>query len=161
MALHVRRVVPLLFFTCLLVATAGCKVEFNKIDGPPPIRGDASFGDVKLATEINDTSKEPITEVSTFASDSSAMHAAIKVKNVRAGAEFRFQWSKGGEQILMIVMSLPIDMRDNWVSGSLFPTDGLPVGEDWQADVLYNGDVISSTTFSVEPSGSAATGDPV
>jgi hypothetical protein len=144
------KLVPLLLVAILLACSAACRVEFKRVDGPPPIRGDASFGEVKLATELDNFSKKPIAEVSIFPSTATAIHATINVKNVPAGAEFRFVWKKGGLDAGMVVMSIPLDLHDNWVSGSIFPTGDVAWGTDWTVDVLYNGELVSSATFAVE-----------
>jgi hypothetical protein len=149
--MRLRLLACALLVSCL--GAGGCKVEFTRVDGPPPIRGEASFGEVKLATEIDAVSKAPVHEVSAFAPDTPALHVTVNVKNVRAGAEFRFVFTKGGEDAGAIVMSVPADLRDNWVAGSLFPSGGLPVGNDWSVDVLYNGESIGSKIFTVEAPG--------
>ena len=135
----------------VLVSACQFKVEVGK--GPPPIRGNAEFGNVVLATEIDDYTKEPVTEVTEFPSDVEVMYATIHVKNVKAG-EFRFQWKKGDEDAGAIVMTVP-DIHDNWVSTWLEPTTAVPPGNDYSIDVLYNGKVISTATFKVIDSSTA------
>jgi hypothetical protein len=140
-----------------LLLGAACKVELKKVEGPPPIRGEPEFGGVKLATEIDQFSKEPVVEVTSFAADVRTIYAAIKAKNVPAGAEFRFQWRKADESMGGVVMSIPVNLYDNWVSTSLDTSQGVPPGEDWSVEVKYNGEVVSTASFSVTPPPKEAT----
>jgi hypothetical protein len=128
---------------------AACSVSFTVGKGAPPIHSDPSFGAVVLATRIDSVTKEPLDRVDSFDTNVRAMNATIEAKNVRAGAEFRFHWTKGGNDVGTIVMSVPTDIHDNWVSAAIFPNGPVPLGSDWRLEVLYNGKVISSKNFSV------------
>jgi hypothetical protein len=139
----------LVVLAALALVASACQVSVQVGRGEPPVRGEPEFGEVVLATEVDDYTKEPISEVSEFPSDVRVMHATINVKNVKAGSEFRFQWRKGDEEPGVIVMTIPVDLHDNWVSAFIEPTGGVPPGDDYFVDVLYNGTIVSSANFRV------------
>jgi len=139
------RAILLLFLAA--VAASACQFSVNVGKVPPPIQGNPEFGDVVLATEIDSYTKEPITEVLEFASDVETMYATIHVRNAKAG-EFRFNWRNGSDEPTGIVMTTP-DIYDSWVSTWIEPTDGVPPGDDYSLEVIYNGKVISTVSFRV------------
>jgi hypothetical protein len=116
---------------------------------PLPISGDPAFGDVKLASEIDEVTRAPISEVTSYPTDTKAMHAAIQVRNIRAGSEFRFRWTKGPQEATTVVVTVPEDTAESWVSGSVFPDASVPAGEDWLVAVFYNGVNVGSRQFSI------------
>jgi|CXWL01.1.fsa_nt_gi hypothetical protein len=131
------------------LVSLACSFSVSVGNVPGKISGEPEFGDVVLATEVDQVSKEPVTEVVEFRADVEEMHAAINVKNVRAGSEFRFRWKRGREELASIVINVPVDLVDAWVEGYIEPTEDVPVGRGYSVDVLFNDDIVSSTTFSV------------
>jgi hypothetical protein len=146
------RIILVLICLCSLAAAAsacGGDSESSQSDAPTARAGGPTFDEVKLATEIDPQSKEPITEVTSFRSDTKAMHAAIFVRNVPAGSEFRFRWTKGVDEAATIVVNVPAFISESWVAASITPNRAVPPGDDWLIVVAFNGRQVSSKTFSV------------
>ncbi len=139
------------FFAVSLLSSlfVACSFSFSVGDVPGEIYGDPEFDDVVLATELDDTSKEPTTVVTAFPTDVKEMFAAIKAKNVPAASEFRFRWLEGNQQVASLRIDVPVDLLDNWVYGSIEPTEDVPVGDDYTVEVFFNDELISTASFSV------------
>jgi hypothetical protein len=150
----VIRTLTIALLVVLAFGIAACGSDPGNVESPAPsaVSGGPSFGEVKLATEIDAASKAPITEVTSFASDTKAMHGTISVKNVPAGSEFHFRWTKGAQEAATVVVSVSVDTADSWVSGSLFPNGPVPAGDDWLLAVFFNGTTIASKQFRVHAS---------
>jgi len=133
----------------LLALSTACRVEFNVGKRQAAVHGDPSFGSVVLSTRIDPVSKEPLDNVQMFDMQTQTINATINVKNVKAGATFRFQWKKGGQDAGAIVMTIPIDLIDNWVAGTIEPNGTIVPGDDWSIEVLFNGTMIATKTFEV------------
>jgi hypothetical protein len=133
----------------LMAISSACRVEINTGKLPPSIHGDPSFGRVVLATRIDPVSKEPLDDVDQFDVKASTINATINVKNLPAGGTFRFQWKKGERDAGAIVLTVPVDLVDNWVAATVEPDGAIDPGDDWSVDVLLDGALVSSKTFAI------------
>jgi hypothetical protein len=111
--------------------------------------GGTEFGQLVLASAINPDTKEPVTEVTSFPTSAPEMHATLQVKNVPAGGQFIFRWTKGASVAATITVPVEEAVAESWVAGSVRPPGAIPVGDDWLVAVSFNGVAIGSVTFSV------------
>jgi hypothetical protein len=116
---------------------------------PTPSAGGPEFGALILASQINFETKEPITQAASFPTSAPEMHATIQAKNVPAGSQFIFRWTKGTSVAATITVPVEADIADSWVAGSVRPTGAIPPGEDWLVSVSFNGVPVGSVTFVV------------
>jgi hypothetical protein len=123
------------------------------VESPSRTIGDAAFGEVVLAAAIDAATRAPIGEVDSFRSDAMEMHAAVRVQNVKAGAELLFRWTKATQVAAAVVVTVPEDTTDDWVTASVFPNGNLQPGDDWLIAVSFNGAPVGSKTFSVVDAG--------
>lgn len=157
-----QRVIAVLLLGMLMFATVACDDDGSNTVSPTPgpgtpspdaqattSVGGAEFGEVVLASAINPDTKEPITEVTFFPTSAPEMHATVSAKNVPAGSQFIFRWTKGTAVAGTITVNVEEDITDSWVAGSIRPPGAIPVGDDWLVAVSYNGTPLGSVPFSV------------
>jgi hypothetical protein len=107
------------------------------------------FGEVVLATEFDEQTKEPTRQVTDFGTNTAVMYAAIRAQNIPAGSQLLFRWTKGTEVAASIVVDVTTETADGWFGARIAPNGPIPMGDDWLVSVSYNGVSIDSTQFSV------------
>ena len=124
--------------------------ETSPTAGSTALPGGAQFEDVVLASEVDPATREPITRVRAFRSSDPAMHAAIRAKNVPAGGQVIFRWTKGASVAGTITVDVAEAIDESWIGASIRPNGPIPTGDDWLLAVTYNGVSVGSVTFSVQ-----------
>lgn len=135
----------------LAFGLAGCEAECAV--------STAKLSDAAMASAINEETKAPTTAASTFAPDSPAIYATVKLSNAPAETKVKatFHYLEGGDR--QITEDEVEAGGTSYVSFTLSPpNNGWPAGQ-YETRFLLNGKETMRLPFNVAPATAAAAGE--